>query len=147
MMQLNTDTYYRLLNWGLRLAAGLGSATGAKPAPVGYNRTYVRVKADSTLDEFNTAWKAGRNFVTNGPILIQRTRDGHYSGDTINLPPGGGTMHLEVEAVADQRLSTIEIIVNGRVTESLKVDDPDRVKSRVNQHQTRLMDCRTMHGA
>ena len=29
MMRMNTDTYYRLLNCGLRLAAGAGSATGA----------------------------------------------------------------------------------------------------------------------
>ncbi len=33
MMQLSTDSYYRLLNCGLRLAAGAGSATGAKTTP------------------------------------------------------------------------------------------------------------------
>ena len=41
MMFMNTDTYYRILNWGLHLVAGAGSATGAKEVPVGYNRTYV----------------------------------------------------------------------------------------------------------
>ena len=42
MLRMNNETYYRLLNCGLRLAAGAGSATGAKATPVGYNRAYVR---------------------------------------------------------------------------------------------------------
>ncbi len=42
MLQMNTDTYYRLLNWGLRLAAGAGSAIGVKQVPMGYNRAYVK---------------------------------------------------------------------------------------------------------
>ena len=72
--QLNTDTYYRLLNCGLRLAAGGGSATGVKQAPVGYNRAYVaRRRRMPRFDEFYEAWKSGRNFVTNGPMLILRT--------------------------------------------------------------------------
>jgi hypothetical protein len=44
MMQMNTDTYYRLLNWGLHLATGAGSACGVKQNPVGYNRAYVGMR-------------------------------------------------------------------------------------------------------
>lgn len=54
MMQMNTETYYRLLNWGLRLAAGAGSATGVKQVPVGYNRAYVQVDRAATLRQFNS---------------------------------------------------------------------------------------------
>jgi hypothetical protein len=42
MMQLSLESYYRLLNCGLRLAAGAESAAGAKNTPAGYNRAYVR---------------------------------------------------------------------------------------------------------
>ena len=57
MLRMNTDTYYRLLNCGLRLAAGAGTATGVKQAPVGYNRVYVRADAAPRSTSFT---KRGR---------------------------------------------------------------------------------------
>jgi len=128
MMRMNTDTYYRLLNWGLQLAVGAGSATGVKQAPVGYNRAYVRAASNSTLNEFNATWKAGKNFVTNGPMLFLTTRDGQRPGDTIKLPSEGGTVRFDVEALADQRIFGVELIVNGKVAASLAVDNPRHVK-------------------
>jgi hypothetical protein len=104
MMQMNTDTYYRLLNCGLRLAAGAGTATGAKPAPVGYNRAYVQVK-DGDLPAFLKAWRAGRNFVTNGPMLFLTVNGQSEPGAIVDLPAGGGEIEFAVEAVSDQSLT------------------------------------------
>jgi len=115
MMRMNTDTYYRLLNCGLRLAAGAGSATGAKRTPVGYNRAYVRAGDDPTLRQFYEAWGAGRNFVTNGPMIFLTVNDRHKPGDTIQLGPQGGSVGINVEALSDQPLTTLEVVINGQV--------------------------------
>ncbi len=126
MMRMNTDTYYRLLNWGLPLATGAGSACGVKQNPVGYNRAYVRVDRGATLAEFYRDWVAGRNFVTNGPMLLLETIDGRRPGDTIALPAGGGEVPVSVTALTGPRLAltAVELVVNGRVVDSIEVNDP-----------------------
>lgn len=115
MMRLSMESYYRLLNCGLRLAAGAESATGAKNNPVGYNRTYVRAGENPTLADYLDAWRAGRNFVTCGPMLFLKIDGRHEPGDTIELPAEGGELTIEVEAIADQPLTSLEVVVNGRV--------------------------------
>ena len=121
MLQMNTESYYRLLNCGLRLAAGAGSATGVKEAPPGYNRAYVRVGPTDSLADFYEAWKAGRNFVTNGPMLLLRTERGQRPGDVIQLPAGGGTLKVRVDALSNDPLTAVEIVINGRVVRSFDV--------------------------
>lgn len=115
MLKMNTDTYYRLLNWGLRLAAGAGSATGVKEVPAGYNRSYVLIDASASLAEFNEAWKQGQNFVTNGPMLFLEGADGAKPGDQIELGTESKPVSFKVTALSDQPLQSIEIIQNGRV--------------------------------
>ena len=120
MLAMNTDTYYRLLNCGLKLAAGAGSATGAKQVPIGYNRAYVCCDPDATLDEFHTAWAAGRNFVTNGPVLFLTTKDGAMPGDTIRLPAGGGTVEVNVDMLCGEptlKFERLDILVNGQIAD------------------------------
>ena len=130
MMRMNTDTYYRLLNWGLQLAAGAGSATGVKQVPAGYNRTYVRLPPDATLDDFNRAWAAGQNFVTNGPALFLETAAGRRPGDTLELSRQGGHVEVTATAVADQPLTAVEIVVNGRVVHAADLTDKYHASAR-----------------
>ncbi len=115
MYRMNTETYYRLLNLGLRLAAGAGSATGVKENPPGFNRAYVRVNKDASIADFYRAWAEGRNFVTNGPILDLRAGTGEEPGDTISLSKQGGEVTLRVAAESDMPLERLEVIVNGEV--------------------------------
>ena len=115
MIQMNFETYYRLLNCGLRLAAGAGSATGAKTTPVGYNRAYVRAGSNPTLSKFLEAWRKGQNFVTNGPMIFLRTDKNQRPRDTITLPSKGGTVSFQVTAHSEQPLRSLELIANGRV--------------------------------
>ncbi|MHC4700261.1 MAG: CehA/McbA family metallohydrolase [Planctomycetota bacterium] len=114
MLRINCETYYRLLNCGLRLAAGAGSAIGAKSTPCGYNRAYVRAGDDPSLAEFLDAWRQGRNFVTN-PMIFLSTKDGRKPGDTIDMPPEGAMVTFRVEARSDQSLRLVEIVANGKV--------------------------------
>lgn len=123
MMRMNTDTYYRLLNWGLRLAAGAGSATGAKQTPVGYNRAYVRVNPNATLAEFNRAWAQGKNFVTNGPMILLTAGKAKGPGDEIALQGEGREVAISLEAISAQPLQVVEVVVNGKVVISLPGKD------------------------
>lgn len=115
MMRMNTDTWYRLLNCGLRLAAGAGSATGAKQTPVGYNRAYVRAGENPSLPDFLKAWREGRNFVTNGPMIFLTVDGRHQPGDTLELGPHGAEVRIDVEAVSQQPLTAVEVLLNGEV--------------------------------
>ncbi len=128
MLRMNTETYYRLLNWGLRLAAGAGCACGVKQGPMGYNRAYVQVDTDADLDAFNQAWKAGCNFVTNGPMLFLETNDGHHPGDEIHLDRAGGRVTVQVKVRSDQPLEHVEILKNGEVIERIQARDVHEVK-------------------
>ncbi len=120
MMQLNMESYYRLLNCGLRLAAGAGSATGAKNTPVGYNRAYVRTDGAAGLPGFLEAWRAGRNFVTNGPMLFLKVNRTHQPGNSVALGAEGGEVEVIAEASCEQALTGLEIVHNGEVVARLE---------------------------
>ena len=121
MMRMNTDGYYRLLNCGLRLAAGAGSSSGAQDSPVGYNRAYVRAGNDPDLESFLMAWREGRNFVTNGPMVFFTAHDDsgrpvvYRPGDTIAFEKNGGRLHVKAAVHSDQPLRSLEIVANGQV--------------------------------
>ena len=115
MMQMNFETYYRLLNCGLHLSAGAGSATGVKQVPVGYNRAYVRCSPDGDLSEYLEGLRKGRNFVTNGPMVFFKSANGLKPGDSFTLPDTGDTVGFEIEVISDSPLKSIEIVVNGEV--------------------------------
>ncbi len=126
--RMNCDSYYRLLNCGLRLAAGAGSAPGAKTTPAGYNRAYVRAGDQPTYTDFLEAWRQGKNFVTNGPMLFLTVDSIRMPGDTIALPSSGGVITCVLRAVSDQPLKTLELVSNGKVLQSL-TDLPDPYKA------------------
>ncbi|PTX94617.1 CehA/McbA family metallohydrolase [Opitutus sp. ER46] len=114
MLALTTESYYRLLNCGLRLAAGAGSATGVKSNPVGHNRAYVQVPPGAGIREFLAAWREGRNFITNGPMVFLSV-NGAAPGATVDLPAGGGKLAVHVEAPSADPLREVRIVVNGQV--------------------------------
>ena len=63
------EIYYRILNAGLRVPPSAGSASGVLPNPVGYNRVYVKLDGPLDWDRWWEGLRAGRSFVTNGPLL------------------------------------------------------------------------------
>src|SRR5262249_28758213 len=71
--------YYHVLNAGLRVPPSAGRPSGVLANPVGYNRVYVHL--GNTMD--HASWweglRAGRSFVTNGPLL-RVTADGKLPG-------------------------------------------------------------------
>ncbi|QEG33175.1 CehA/McbA family metallohydrolase [Bythopirellula goksoeyrii] len=131
MLRMNCETYYRLLNCGLHLAAGAGSATGAKNTPVGYNRVYVRTAGKDSLQSFIQRWREGRNFATNGPMLLLCIDEQYHPGDTIDFGSKGGIVDTEVVVHSSQPVSEIEVIVNGRVVHTANETELSEKKFRV----------------
>jgi hypothetical protein len=108
--------YHRFLNLGFRLPASAGSASGVLPSPPGYNRVYVFSPEEFSVAGFYSALKAGRGFVTNGPIL-NFTVNGKAAGDNVEVL-AGRPLKVLVEAQAREPIDQVEIIANGRVVAS-----------------------------
>jgi len=109
------ELYYHVLDTGLRLPPSAGSASGVLPNPVGYNRVYVHLDRRLTWDRWWRGLKAGRCFVTNGPILrcrANRRLPGHVFRSQSGKPIEIG---LEVSLSSIDPVPGIEIVKNGRV--------------------------------
>lgn len=123
------DIYYRLLNCGLRLPPTAGSASGVLPNPVGYNRVYVHVGKELTWEKWWEGLRAGRSFVTNGPMLLV-TANGAMPGRVFTAGAG-----QEVKAELRGELTTrdpvrfLEVIRDGAVDRRVSVEDFARTGS------------------
>ena len=89
------------------------------------NRAYVRAPREATLAEFYQAWAAGRNFVTNGPMLLLETAEGDRPGAVIALPEQGGEIGVRLKAASEQHqvMTAAEIIVNGQAVQSFESEN------------------------
>ncbi len=103
--------YYQALNCGLRIPPSAGSASGVLPNPVGYNRVYVHLDEPLTWDAWWAGLRAGRCFVTNGPLLRAKA-NGHWPGHVFasDVP-----LTLDLSAMLDGNddVPCLEIIKNG----------------------------------
>jgi hypothetical protein len=79
------EIYYHVLNCGLRIPPSAGSATGVLANPIGYNRVYVQTGGALDFDGWWDGLKAGRCFVTNGPLLFVRA-NGQPPGTVFRAP-------------------------------------------------------------
>ena len=84
--------------------------------PVGLYRTYAHLDDEFSYEAWCAAVRAGRTFLSGGPI-IQLAVDGHQVGDTVELS-GPGTVQVEARAESIFPLSSLEIVVGGRVVAS-----------------------------
>jgi hypothetical protein len=107
------EIYYHVLNCGLRIPPSAGSASGVLPNPVGYNRVYVHLDGDLTYDKWFAGLRAGRTFVTNGPLLRVRAGE-QLPGHVFTAPQ---QVDLELTGVLEGRdkVSQLEIIRDGRI--------------------------------
>ena len=112
------EIYYHILNSGIRIAPSAGSASGALPNPVGYNRVYVYLQGKPTWEKWWRGLRSGRSFVTNGPLL-RVTINGQKPGAV--LKSDGKRIELEVQArlTSKDAMGPVEVIHNGRVIKSI----------------------------
>lgn len=117
------EIYYHLLNCGIRLPPSAGSASGVLPNPVGYNRVYVHVDGKFEYAKWWEGLKAGRSFVTNGPLLICKA-NGQLPGHVFRSKDGDAIkIELELELTTLDPIRKIEVIKNGRVDSVAETDD------------------------
>ena len=111
-----TQEWYRYLNCGYRVAVCGGTDKMGAYCPLGWMRTYALLDTNRPFDygQWAEAVRAGRTFSTTGP-LIDITADGRRVGDTIVLPPSGGTIEVEAHAESAWPLGQLELVYNGRV--------------------------------
>ena len=116
------EVYYGLLNCGFRISPTAGTASGVHPVPLGYSRIYVHTGERFDLNSWLSGLKAGRSFVTTGPMLFA-TVNGKLAGETFSFDSDQPReMDIEIESVSDRPISRIELLVNGRVAETLTPD-------------------------
>jgi hypothetical protein len=107
------DIYYHLLNCALRVPPSAGSASGVLPNPVGYNRVYVHCDGEISETKWHTFLRAGRSFVSNGPLLRCRA-NGQLPGHVFRT---NRAFRVQFEVKLDSRdpIETVELVSNGRV--------------------------------
>lgn len=117
------EIYYHILDSGIRIPPSAGSASGVLPNPVGYNRVWVHVDGDLTYEKWWGGLRAGRCFVSNGPLLRCKA-NGRWPGHVFRAEKGD-PLAIDLEGVLDSRdpVSAIEVIVNGRVTDTIPLDE------------------------
>jgi endonuclease/exonuclease/phosphatase family metal-dependent hydrolase len=132
------EIYYHLLNAGIRIPPSAGSASGVLQNPVGYNRVYVQLDGEMTWDAWFQGLKAGRCFVTNGPLLEAKV-NGQLPGASLPLlDDGPNEFHLQGVLHSAQPIQELEVIYRGgvirripgsgkrtqEIDEVLKLNDP-----------------------
>ena len=115
------EIYYHILDSGLRIPPSAGSASGVIPNPVGYNRVYVHVGKTFDYAKWWSGLRAGRSFVTNGPLLICRA-NGHFPGHVFATDESKEvSINLDVSVTSRDPISSIEVIKNGTVESAERV--------------------------
>jgi hypothetical protein len=111
--------YYRYLNCGYRLPLVGGTDKMSSDVPVGIYRTYAHVPQDQPFDydTWCAAVRAGRTFLSGGPLL-DFTVNGASAGDTLQLAGNGGTVEVEATAESIFPIHSLEIVQQGRVVAS-----------------------------
>jgi hypothetical protein len=113
--------YYRYLNDGYRLPLVAGTDKMSSGVPVGLYRTYVYIgtQAPFTFDGWASGIKAGRTFISSGPML-KLTVDGRPIGDTVHVA-AGATVEIECEASSVLPMQTLQLIERGEVVDAVDV--------------------------
>lgn len=115
------ELYYQILNAGLRVPPSAGSASGVLPNPVGYNRVYVHT-GDLTYDKWWEGLRAGRCFVTNGPLLRVEA-NGQKPGHVFTAKDGNVTVALKAQLTSRDPVAAIEVIKDGKVERKVPFEE------------------------
>jgi len=106
--------WHRLLNCGFRLPAAAGTdvfLNRINSAPAGHGRAYVRIEGEFSYEAWVEGLKAGRTFVTNGPML-DLSVEGRGPGAVIRLK-GPGRVRVKGGFRSDDPVASFVVVKNG----------------------------------
>jgi len=125
------ESFYHYLNAGLRVPF----CTGTDWFMYDFSRCYTRVEGELTPENWLAALRAGRTFITNGPILELRVND-FGPGNTVSLDQPT-ELATDVFAIGRLDFGRLELIQNGRVVETVStrlVDGHYEARLRLKLH-------------
>ena len=117
--------FHHLLNCGIRIPPAAGSGAGANNNPIGANRTYVHCGETFSPGAWLAGLKAGRTFVTNGPLLRTQVQ-GHPPGRVFELEKGETRdfqIALNLAFYEQAQVDYLEIIKDGTVAHEVRLDE------------------------
>jgi hypothetical protein len=92
--------------------------------PLGFGRVYVNCGKEFGYDAWVRGLDRGESFVTTGPMLLVLF-DGRNPGTTF-APLAGKEYRISGEALSEQPLDRVEVVVNGVVTRVIKPENSKR---------------------
>jgi hypothetical protein len=110
-----------LLSCGVRIPLVGGSGKASNCDLLGNTRTYAKLLKDEPFTYANwiEAVRAGRTFVTTGPIISIEV-DGRGPGSVVDLARKNEAVRVRAEARATSELESLQVIVNGKVVSSVQ---------------------------
>ena len=111
------DLWHRFLNLGVPLAASAGTDVMLdyhRTMAVGTTRIYVHVPGPFRIGPYLDALRAGRSFVTTGPLLDFRV-EGQRPGGAIER---GGEVSWTLTLASTGAVGQVDLLVNGEVVDT-----------------------------
>ena len=106
-LEANYDRYYRLLNCGLRIPASSGTDWWIYD----HNRVFVQVEGSFTYESWIAGLRAGRTFVSNGPLLELKVNDQRPGG----IANTSGLLRVSATAISRLPFERVQILYNGEI--------------------------------
>jgi hypothetical protein len=125
------DNYYRYLNLGLRMPL----STGTDWFLYDFSRVHVQLPGEITIPAWLEGLKAGRNTVTNGPLLTL-TVNGRKPGEVISLTEPA-TVRIEASAIGRNNFQQLRLIHNGKIVKTQTAQGKNPFRATL-QHEVRL---------
>ena len=122
---VNTEHWYQLLNCGFQcpISAGTDAFLNVPYHLIpGAGRLYARVDSPLTYKGWLEAYRKGRSFATNGPLLKFRV-NGREAGEEIRWKTGSLPLEIKAEAVSHVPMTRMDLIVNGKVAAGQKAEE------------------------
>jgi hypothetical protein len=135
---LHLDHYYHFLDLGFKLTAIAGSdfpycRTGpGSTSRIGEARFYTYLGDDFSFENWRTQLRAGRTFVSSGPIIDLKV-NGKIPGDAVDVTPGS-RLTITAEALGHKEqvpLQKLEIVAHGKVIKTVAATEPGQTVDRI----------------
>lgn len=117
--------WHGFLNCGFHVPLVGGSGKDSNRIALGSVRTYARLqpREEFTYGHWIEAVRAGRTFVTTGPLLLC-TVNGQDPGSVVDVPRPGATVRVQAGVRSLTSVEWLEVVANGRVVATTQADGP-----------------------